>query len=296
MNKAQRMEFIGTHRERWPATALCRVLHVSESGYYKHERRKTRPYRYIDLLEKIYGILREDSENANYGVRRIWLYLRNNLQCPLSYSTVLRICRENRLVIRRKRRPKSLTEADSESQKAENLIRQDFMAEEPNQKWLTDITEIQCKDAKLYLAPVLDCYDGSIRGFRMDTNMRAELCAEAFKRACREDGARGMILHSDRGSQFTSRVFRDVLAFYGATQSMSGTGRCYDNARMESFFATLKKGLVYPMDTLQMTAAEVKSAIYRYIAYYNLRWIYTPNDGWPPLIFRQTFYTTHAAA
>lgn len=74
-----------------------------------------------------------------------------------------------------------------------------------------------------------------------NANMRAELCAEAFERACRADGARGMILHSDRGSQFTSSKFRDVLAKRGAVQSMSGVGRCYDNARMESFFATLKK-------------------------------------------------------
>ena len=120
------------------------------------------------------------------------MYLRNNQQCPLSYSTILRICRENNLVIHYKRRPKSITESDSEAQKAENLIRQDFTAEAPNQKWLTDITEIPCKDAKLYLAPVLDCYDGSIRGFKMDINMRAELCVEAFKRACREDGAWGI--------------------------------------------------------------------------------------------------------
>lgn len=290
------MEFIGTHREQWSAAALCRVLHVSESGYYKHERTRVKPYKYADILEKIYGLLREDPENVNYGVRRIWLYLRNNLQCPLSYSTILRICRENNLVIHYKRRPNSLTESDPEAQKADNLIQQDFTAETPNQKWLTDITEILCKDAKLYLAPVLDCYDGSIRGLKMDTNMRAELCAEAFKRACREDGARGMILHSDRGSQFTSRVFRETLAAYGATQSMSGTGRCYDNARMESFFATLKKELIYQMDTPQMTTAEVRSAIYRYIAYYNLRRIYTPNDGWPPLVFRQMFYRTHEAA
>lgn len=284
------------HREQWPVMALCRVLHVSESGYYKHERTKVKAYKYADILDKIYGLLREDQENANYGVRRIWLYLRNNFKCMFSYSTVLRICRENNLVIHYKRRPKSITKADPEAQKADNLIQQDFTSETPNQKWLTDITEIPCKDAKLYLAPVLDCYDGSIRGFKMDTNMRSELCVEAFKRACREDGARRMILHSDRGSQFTSRIFRKALKKYGAVQSMSGTGRCYDNARMESFFATLKKELIYQIDTPRMTTSEVRSAIYRYIAYYNLRRIYTPNDGWPPFVFRQMFYRNHAAA
>jgi len=86
----------------------------------------------------------------------------------------------------------------------------------------------------------------------MDDNMRAGLCIEAFERACHDDGAYGMILHSDRGSQFTSQAFRETLAKHGAIQSMSGTGRFYDNARMESFFATLKKEELYQINTLQM--------------------------------------------
>lgn len=284
------------YRGQWPVSALCRVLHVSESGYYKHERTKDKHYKYADILKQIYNLLKEDPENANYGVHRIWLYLRNNLECSLSYSTILRICHENNLMIKRKRKPQSLTKADFEAQKAENIINQDFGAEKPNEKWLTDITEIPCSDDKLYLAPILDCFDGSIQGLKMDTHMRAELCDDAFRRACQKTNARGMILHSDRGSQFTSRLFRETLKEYGATQSMSGTGRCYDNARMESFFATLKKELIYQMDTLRMTVAEVKSAIYRYIAYYNLRRIYTTNDGWPPLVYREMYYKAQSVA
>ena len=90
-----------------------------------------------------------------------------------------------------KLRPKGITKADAAAEKSENLLQQEFSPENPNEKWLTDITEIPCKDAKLYLAPVLDCYDGTIRGFKMDTNMRAELCVEAFERACGSDGAGG---------------------------------------------------------------------------------------------------------
>jgi len=216
---------------KWNVAALCRVLQVSESGYYK----------YADLLKQIYELLKEDPENANYGVKRIYKYLRNYKAYKGSYSTIYRICRENNLMIRCKRHPKGIAKADSEAPKAENLIKQDFTAQSPNEKWLMDITEIPCKNGKLYLAPVLDCYDGSIRGFKMDTNMKAELCVEAFKLACRGDGARGMILYSDRGSQFTSNIFRNTVTQYGVIQSMSSVGRCYDNARMESFFATLKK-------------------------------------------------------
>jgi transposase InsO family protein len=111
-------------------------------------------------------------------------------------------------MIRHKWRQKGITQANAKAQKSANLINQDFTADAPNEKWLSDITEIPCLEGKLYLAPVLDCYDGTIRGFKTDTHMRAELCVEGFKRACREDGARGMILHSDRRSRFTSQAFR----------------------------------------------------------------------------------------
>ena len=170
------------------------------------------------------------------------------------------------------------------------MIKQDFSAERPNEKWLTEITEAPCRDGKLYLAAVLDCYDGSIVGFKMDTNLRADLCVEAYERACQADGALGMILHSDRGSQFTSNKFRTALVRHEAVQSMSSTGRCYDNARMESFFATLKKEKLYKMNTVKMTTADVRSVIFRYIHYYNRRRIYSTNGGYPPTVFRTIFY------
>lgn len=274
---------------------MCRVLQVSESGYYKHKRNEIKPYKHAALLALIYKLLKEDPENANYGVGRIFLYLKNNCGYTGSYSTIYRICRDNNLIIRYKRQPKGLTKADSESQKAENLPQQDFTAGNPNRKWLTDITEIPCIDGKLYLAPVLDCFDGSIRSFKMDSNMRADLCVEAFERACRVDGARGIILHSDRGSQFTSNIFREALKKHDAIQSMSGVVRCYDNARMESFFATLKKEKLYPLGTESMTIAEVKTVVYRYISYYNRRRIYSTNCGWPPLVYRQAYWDAHQA-
>jgi transposase InsO family protein len=98
-----------------------------------------------------------------------------------------------------------------------------------------------------------------------------------------------VIFHSDRGSQFTSYAFRESLSRYGALQSMSGTGRCYDNARMESFFATLKKEKLYRLRTDQYPMAYVKTVIFRYIMiYYNRQRIYTSNPGgWPPTVYRE---------
>ena len=275
---------------------MCRVLKVSEAGYYKSLRSGNKPPKHAALLAQIHEILKEDPENWNYGVRRIYLALKLKYGYEGSYSTVNRICHANGLIIRRKRRPNGITHADAAAQKSENLIQQDFTAERPNEKWLTDITEVSCADGKLYLAPVFDCYDGAIVGFQTDDNRAAELCVRALENALRKTGARGMILHSDRGSQYTSGIFRETLKKYDITQSMSGVGRCYDNARMESFFATLKKEELYGMDLSKMKISEVRSVIHRFIAYYNLRRIYTPNGGLPPFVMRRRWFEAHAAA
>lgn len=119
--------------------------------------------------------------------------------------------------------------------------------------------------------------------------MKKELGIKAFESACRSQSAVGMILHSDRGSQFTSTAFRNALARHSAIQSISGTGRCYGNARMESFFATLKKKKIYKIQTEQMPMEQVKSIVFRYImTYYNRIRIYTGNpSGLPPALYCQ---------
>ena len=266
---------------------MCNTLKVSESGYYRSLQGNSKKLRRQRLLVKINEILEKHPDNRNYGVKRVHLALLQ-LGEHVSKSTVYRVMKENNLLQRKKKHPNGITREDHEAQKAENLIKQDFSATEPNQKWLTDITEVPCADGKLYVAPVFDCWNGEIVGLSMDDNMRKELCIRAFEDACNRTGARGMILHSDRGSQYTSHDFRAALINHGAIQSMSGIGRCYDNARMESFFATLKKEKLYKMDTAKLSIAQVKTIIFRYITiYYNRQRIYTANPGgWPPYVFR----------
>ncbi|MEG1497408.1 MAG: IS3 family transposase [Clostridiales bacterium] len=270
---------------------LCYAFYVYRLFCWllKHLRFRHKPDKHANLLTQIYKLIQEDAENSNYSVRRIYDYLRINCNYLGSLRTIYRICKENNLMIRMKRKPNGITKADLAAQKSENLIKQDFTTTIPNKKCLTDITEISCKNGKIYLAAILDCYDGSIRGFKMADHMQADLCVAAFQSACREDNARGMILHSDRGSQFTSKIFRKSLKKAMAIQSMSSTGRCFDNARMESFFATLKKEKLYKMDTKKMIIAEVNTTIYRYIHYYNRPRIYSTNGGYPPLVYRNLF-------
>jgi len=268
-------------------------LQVTKQGYYQWLRKRNKPYKNAVLLAMILEVLAEDIENKeNYGARRVFLRLKQaEYGYTRSYSTVYRVMKENGLLQKKKRNPNSLTKEEKAAQKSENLIKQDFQASEPNRKWLSDITEVNTADGKLYISPILDCFDGQIVGLAMDNNMRKELCVTAFEQACRRYSASGMIFHTDRGSQYTSHVFRESLEFRGAIQSMSGTGRCYDNARMESFFATLKKEKLYKIKTELLPMDTVKSIIFRWVfMYYNRKRIYSTNEGgYPPSVKRQMY-------
>ena len=270
---------------------MCRVLQVSEAGYYKWLKRQSIPYKYSELLAKIRQIR---ADNPDYGAYRIYLDLQLFHGFTGSYYLILKLCRMHHLMLKKKHHAKGITKADPAAQASENLIQQDFSSSSPNQKWLGDITEIPTADGKLYVAAVLDCFDGAIVGLKMANHMRAELCVDAFTSAAKKYQAFGMLFHSDRGSQYTSKIYRETLFRYGALQSMSNTGKCYDNARMESFFATLKKERIYKIKTETMRMETVKSIVFRFIEiYYNRKRIYTTNEGYPPLVKRSNYYREH---
>ena len=146
-----------------------------------------------------------------------------------------------------KRKPHGITKADKESQKSEDLIKRDFTAEAPLEKCITDITEIKAADGKLYVSAIFDCFDVAVVGLAMADNMRADLCVETLVNAYRTyPDLRGCIIHSDRGSQYTSEIYRNAISKYGIIQSMnSAGGRCHDNARCESMWARMKEELLY---------------------------------------------------
>ena len=269
---------------------MCVVLGVSESGYYRYVRSKGKPSRDELLSVEIKKILDEHPSNDNYGVQRMQLALAQR-GVKTGTRRLTRIMRSNGWLHERKRRPKGLTKADPAAMVSENLLKQDFRASAPFQKLLTDITQVQCVDGKLYISPILDCFNGEVLSLCMENNMRKELCIDTVTATACRFPIRGAILHSDRGSQYTSDAFRETLAVSGLTQSLSGVAHCYDNARMESFFATLKKELIYRMPTYKMKMSEVKSLVFRYVfVYYNRMRVYTSNPcGLPPEAYRLAY-------
>lgn len=152
---------------------------------------------------------------------------------------------------------------------AENLLARSFAQTEPNRVWTTDTTYIATKEGWLYLTTIMDLYSRRIVGWAMGTKIDAALAVEALKDALRRRRpSPGLIVHSDRGSQFASHAFQDVLRAAKATPSMSGKGDCWDNARAESFFHSLKVERVYP-DGVYASRKVARSSILAYLLFYN---------------------------
>lgn len=276
---------------------MCKVLKVSESGYYRWLKNRSKKTNRQLLLVKIKKIIAEHPDNDNYGYDRIHKALKLK-GIDVSRNTVYRAMKEGGL-IHRVRRPHGITKATTEIQEKENIIKRDFTSDAPMKKMITDITEVQCADGKLYISPIMDCFNGEIVSLEMRDNMRKELCIDTviqLKERC--PNLKNVILHSDRGSQYTSEAYRDILKNNGIIQSLSGTGHCYDNARMESFFATLKKEKLYRIPTYRQTRDEVKTIVFRYIfVYYNRKRLYTGNpDCLPPVQYREKYEAEKVAA
>lgn len=277
---------------------MCRVLKISESGYYRWLKNRSKPTARSLLSVKIQAILDEHPDNENYGIRRMLAALEQR-GVQVSQRTVYRTMTEMG-ILHRRRTPRGITRATTEIQERENLIKRDFKAEKPLKKLLSDITEIQCYDGKLYVSAVLDCFNGEILSVAMDSNMKKELCIRTVKELEMQYGKKlqGAIFHSDRGSQYTSEAFRCALKEAGMVQSLSGAGHCFDNARMESFFATLKKEKIYRISAYKLTRDQVKSIVFRYIfVYYNRIRISSVNPGGlAPVTYREWVKSSMPAA
>lgn len=274
----------------------CRVLNVSRQGFYNYLKNRNKPWKYQALTDAMMGILAEDECNDTYGWERMHQALLNKefkgVHIP-SERTVYRVMEKLGISHTPKRKPHGITKADKESQKSDDLIKRDFTAEAPLEKCITDITEIKAADGKLYVSAIFDCFDVAVVGLAMADNMWAELCVETPVNAYRTyPDLRGCIIHSDRGSQYTSEIYRNAISKYGIIQSMnSAGGRCHDNARCESMWARLKEELLYGRyNTEKLTIEELKTIIWRYfMSYWNNRRICTANGGLPPMEKRRRY-------
>jgi putative transposase len=233
-------EFIAEHRDEFSVQRMCEVLDVSGSGFYAWLDREPSPREQanealvIDIRE-IYKTSRQ-----TYGSPRIHAELQAQGK-TVSRKRVARLMRLNGIRAKRKQRYKTTTKRQPSREPAPNLLAQDFNADATNEKWVADITYIDTRQGWLYLAAILDVYSRKIVGWSMSERLQKQLVEDALVMAIGRRELHGKLIHhSDQGSQYTSHDFLKLLAQKHIQVSMSGAGNCYDNAMMESFFATLK--------------------------------------------------------
>jgi putative transposase len=264
-----RYGFIREHADDYSVRRMCQLLDVSASGYYDWiDRSPSAAQQHRDRLgDEIRTIHAE--VKRRYGSPRIHAELIARGQ-PCCVNTVAKIMKDLGIAAISQRKFRvCTTDSKHDFPIAANALDQEFSAERPNQIWLTDITYIPTEEGWLYLAAVEDLYSRRVVGWSMSTSMESRLVVDALQMAIESRFPdEGLLAHSDRGSQYASEHYQSILAKHGIECSMSRAGNCYDNAPMESFFASLKKELVHHERYATIEAA--KASLFEYIeVFYN---------------------------
>jgi len=263
-----RFAFIDVEKASYPVLILCRVLRVSRSGFYAWLRRKPshRDLKDEQLRPKIMEAFKKG--RGTYGSPRVKRDLVDQ-GYEIGRRRVARLMRDLGLQGVCPRKFRRTTDSNHSNSIAPNVLSRDFTAKNPNEKWVTDITYIWTAEGWLYLAAVMDLYSRRIVGWSTADHMETSLCVEALSMALKSrTNVRGVIHHSDRGSQYASDQYRKALASNGIECSMSRRGNCWDNAVAESFFGTIKNELIYRQPWIDRESA--RDAISEYIeVFYN---------------------------
>ncbi len=265
-----RFNFIATHKKAFPVTVMCRVLEVSRTGYYDWCRRSpsARELSNRKLDTHIHAIFME--HKGRYGSPRITDELIDR-GIPCSENRVVARMKALELRAKAKRKYKMTTDSNHDKPIAPNLLERDFTADKPNEKWTSDITYVWTHEGWLYLAVIMDLYSRAIIGWEIGRRMTQDLVCDALTMALwRRQFPKDVIVHSDRGSQYASDKYRQLLQKHLLLPSMSKRGDCYDNAAMESFFHSLKVELIH--DEYYVTREQATQSIFEYIeCYYNFK-------------------------
>ena len=252
----------------WPISLMCETLEVSTAGYYTWRQRPASlsQQRRDALLVEIRAI--HADFKRRYGSPRIHAeLLARGLPCCV--NTVAKLMHDNDIRAKTARKFRHTTDSNHDLPVAENLLERQFDPASPNQRWVGDITYIPTREGWLYLAAVEDLYSRMVVGWAMADHMESRLVVDALQMAVeRRLPGEDLLAHSDRGSQYASAHYQSLLAKHGIECSMSRRGDCWDNAPMESFFASLKKELIHDADFA--TRAEARAAVFEYIeVFYN---------------------------
>ncbi len=233
------------YHQTYPLSVMARLLGVSVTGYFdwlhrKPSKRQREREQALKLVTAAHEATRE-----SYSAVRLHQHLRNQGH-SLSLHRVRSLREVNNIRCKRHKRFKNTTNSDHQKPVYDNHLKQQFEVERPNVAWSCDITYVLTDEGWLYVAGVKDVYTKELVGYCLSSRMTADIVVQALTMAIkRRKPMKGLIVHSDRGSQYCSHIYRDLIAQHQFVGSMSAKGNCYDNAPIESFWATLKNELVY---------------------------------------------------
>ena len=260
--------FIKDNQHLFSITCMCRVLNVKPSSYYDWINREISEQQihrnYCELLVKA----AHSETKERYGVDRLHAYL-SAQGYAISQYMIRSVKEEHGIKCRRHKRFKVTTNSNHNKLVYPNMLEQQFDAKCPNESWVSDITYIWTAEGWLYLAGVKDLYTKELVGYAINKRMTADLVCHALNMAIKNKRpSQGLIVHSDRGSQYCSHAYHKIIKQHHFKGSMSGKGNCFDNAPIESFWGTLKNELVYHQD--YKTRFTATNEITQYIElYYN---------------------------
>lgn len=280
-------QFIAEHEPEYGVKRMCQVLGVQRSGYYAWKDRpvSSRAQANAELLDKVRQAFHHSG--CTYGSLRIHQYWRRR-GYRFSRQRVARLMKSAHLIpVRVAKWHPHTTQQRPGARIAPNLLNQDFQAARPNEKWAGDVTYIDTAEGWLYLATILDLYSRRVVGWAMSEKNDTNLVEKAWRMAVTNRRPPHQLLHhSDRGCQYTSEAYLKLLEQAGCRLSMSRTGNCYDNAAVESFFATLKGECAVSKFT---TRAEARSTIFEFIeVWYNRQRLHSSLGFLSPVEFEQS--------
>ena len=269
-----RFQFLKEHQKEYNIQRACKTLRISRSGFYDylHRRKSRRIIENEALTEIIDDVFHE--HHGRYGARRIQAVLAQK-NIHVNTKRISRLMSEHGLVPKGAKKRYRQYPNKTQYEQRENILCQVFETDKKNQVWVGDITYIPTKHGFLYLAVFIDIFSRKVVGWAMDTRIKDTLAMSALNQAIgREHPKKGLIVHTDRGAQYTSQRFCSLLQRCGCVQSMSRKGNPYDNAVMESFYRTLKRELVQGSGYDSPEQAQLD--IFKYIeTYYNTKRIHS---------------------
>lgn len=281
-------DFIEKHRHEFRVAKMCQVLGVSKGGYYEWRDRpqtqqKKRKEKLTAQIKRIFI-----QSKRRYGSPKITEVLHED-GWHVSQKTVTRIMHENGLRSMTAKKYKATTNSKHNYPVYPNVLNRQFQVDRPGIAWVGDITYVWTSEGWLYLATIMDLFSRRIIGWEMSHRMTKELTITALKRAIqRQTPEKGLIHHSDRGSQYAATDYQAILRDYEITTSMSRKGNCYDNACMESFHSVIKKELIF--HEKYRTREEAKKSIFAYImTFYNYKRIHSAINYMSPIQYEKKY-------